>query len=413
MSSRRVVVVHAVRTPWRRRGGALSAIPAAELGAIALREVVLRAGLRPAAVEGVVVGSARSSGALAAEVALRADMATPASSAAMGAASGERAIAEAAAAIRLGQAAVTVAVGVETPSEIVVGMSQPLREAVANTVLAERAIDKVRGWAGLKATDLRPASASPRDPVTGETVAVAAEALAQRLGLDRDAQDRFAIRSHNRAVEAARAGRGTDRVIGVPIPPDATLVERDDGPRAGLSLHALADEPPLCSSDAEARVPGSVGTVTASNLADPADGAAALLLADAEDAARRSWPVMGEIVDARFAVDDPFERPFLAGATALLDLLQAHHLEPSELAAVELVEPAAALVLGAIARLPGLDVQRVNRWGGNIAFGRPAGATGPRMVMTALDRLEDEGGQLAAVASGAEAGQGAALLLKR
>jgi acetyl-CoA acyltransferase len=410
---RRVVVVQAVRTPWCRRGGALSAVAAAELGAIALREVVLRAGLRPEAVEGVVVGSARSSGALAAEVALRADMATPASSAAMGAASGERAIAEAVAAIRLGPAAVTVAVGVETPSEIVVGMSQPLREAVANTVLAERAIDKMRGWAGLKAMDLRPASASARDPVTGESVEVAAEGLAQRLGLDRDAQDRYAIRSHSRAVEAQKAGHGSDRVIVVPTPPDATLVERDDGPRPGLTLHALAEEPPLCAADDEARVPASVGTVTASNVAEPADGAAALLLADADMAAREGWSVMGEIVDVRFAVDDPFERPFLAGATALLELLDARRLDPAELAAVEMVEPAAALVLGAVDRLAGLDVQRVNRWGGNIAFGRPAGANGPRLVMTALDRLEDEGGQLAAVASGAEAGQGAALLLKR
>lgn len=415
MTGRRVVVIEAVRTPWCRRGGALSALPASELGAIALREVVLRAGLRPEVVDAVIVGSERSgsTGSLAADIALRADMAVPAHSVSMGAASGERAVAAAVSAVMLGHAQVTVVVGVETPSEIVVGMSQPLREAVATTVLADRAIDKVRAWAGIKAGDLRPAAAASRDPVTGETVAVAAEALAQRLGISRDAQDRFAVRSHTRACEAARAGHGTDRLIVVPTPPEAILVERDDGPREGLTLHGLADAPPLCRSDPSARVMDAVGTVTEANIAEPADGAAALLVVDADRAAREDWRVLGEIVDVRFAVDDPFARPYLAGAEALLRLLAGHGLTAAELAVLEIDEPAAALALGAIERLAGVAMGRVNRWGGNIALGRPAGASGLRLVMTALDRLGDEGGELAAVAGGSEAGQGAALLLKR
>ncbi len=412
---RRVVVVEAVRTPWCRRGGALSAVPAAELGALALREVVLRAGLRPDVVDAVIVGSERSgtTGSLAAEVALRADMAAPAHSVSMGAATGERAVASAASAVMLGQAEVAVVVGVETPSEILLGISQPLREAVATTVLADRAIDKVRAWTGIKPSDLRPAAPALRDPVTGDTVAVAAEALAQRLGIARDAQDRYAIRSHTRACEAAAAGRFADRLIVVPTPPDAVLVDRDDGPREGLTLHGLADAPPLSRHDPGARVVDAIATVTEANIAEPADGAAALLVADADRAAREDWRVLGEIVDVRFAVDDPFARPYLAGAEALLRLLAARGIAADELAVLEIEEPAAALALAAIERLPGVAMASVNRWGGNIALGRPAGASGLRLVMTALDRLGEEEGELAAVAGGSEAGQGAALLLRR
>lgn len=409
-----VVIVDAVRTAWCRRGGALSAMPAAALAATLVGELLLRSGVSRAAVDRLVVGSARSgaSGMLAAEVSLRAGLTAPAHCVAMGDISSERALADAAATIVSGRAKLTIAVGVETPSELHLGLSQPLREAVASSRSAQGASERLRAWAGLRPRDLRPDQpAVLEDPVTRESVAAAAEAVAARYGIDRASQDRFAARSH----AGAHTHQAARRPVPVPAPAlhGVRIIEHDDGPDPGATTHRLARATLLAASDPTLRVPQSIATATAQNVAGPADGAAALLLTSRAHADEQGWPVLAGLAAIRFVVDDPFDRPRLAGAKALLQLCDEYTISPSALQVVELAEPAAALTLATIAAVPGLPNDAVNRHGGAIALGNPAGAGGLRMVMTAVERLGLASGNHALVASGAEAGMGAAVLIVR
>ncbi len=411
----RIAVVQTVRTPWSPRGGGLSGMSAAALGAVAIRDLLLRASVLPDVVDLVVVGSARSgtSGSLGAEVAFRAGMEAVAPSVSMGDVSGERAVAEACRAILGGDVDTAVAVGVETPSDLQLGLSGPLREAVMGTRRGETAADKLRAWAGVKATDLRPTAAVLRDPITDQSLAAAAEAVALRFGLERAEQDAYAARSHARA--ARRMREGADDVTPVPAPAGAgvMVLERDEGPRAEFTAQSLARRPVLAKAGAALSVPAAIATVTAGNLAAQADGAAAVLLTRPELARSRGWTVLGEIDGAQFAAVDPFEAPRLGGAAALKRLLDEKGERLAELQVVEASEPGAAFVLAMQAILPALQPEAINRWGGSIALGRCSGGSRVRLLGTAFRRLQAAGLETAAVVGSGAAGHGAALLLRR
>lgn len=414
MMGGRIAVVDAVRTPWSPRGGGLSGMSAAALGAVAVRELLLRAAVLPEVVDLVVVGSARSgtTGSLGAEVAFRADMDAVAPSVSMGDVSGERAIAEACRAILVGDIDTAVAVGVETPSDLQLGLSAPLREAVMGTRRGETAGDKLRAWAGVKATDLRPTANELRDPITGQTLGAAAEAVALRFGLDRAAQDAYAARSHTRAHRRAHAG--APEVVPVPAPAGAgvMVVERDEGPRAEVTAQSLARHPTLAKAGSALCVPASIATVTAGNLAAGADGAAAVLLTRPSLARSRGWTILAEVDGARFATSDPFAAPRLGGAAALRRLLDEKGESLRDIAVVEASEPAAAFTLALLASLPEIDPDVLNRWGGSIALGRCSGGSGVRLLGTAARRMGAAGVDKAVVVGSGAAGHGAALLLR-
>ncbi len=417
MMGGRIAVVDAVRTPWSPRGGGLSGMSAASLGAVAVRELLLRAAVLPEVVDLVVVGSARSgtSGSLGAEVAFRAGMDAVAPSVSMGDVSGERAIAEACRAILVGDIDTAVAVGVETPSDLQIGFSAPLREAVMGTRRGETAGDKLRAWAGVKATDLRPTAtaAELRDPITEQTLAAAAEAVALRFGLDRAAQDAYAVRSHARAFRRAREGAA--EVVPVPAPAGAgvIVVERDEGPRAEVTAQSLARRAPLAKPGAALSVPATIATVTTGNLSTQADGAAAVLLTRPDLARSRGWTVLAEVDGARFATADPFGSPRLGGAVALGRLLEEKQERLEHIAVVEASEPAASFALALLASLPELDPNVLNRWGGSIALGRCSGGSGVRLLGTAIRRMHAAGVDKAVVIGSGAAGHGASLLVRR
>ena len=415
MMGGRVAVVEAARTPWSPRGGGLSGMSAAALGAVSVRELLLRAAVLPEVVDLVVVGSARSgtSGSLGAEVAFRAGVEAVAPSVSMGAVSGERAIAEACRAILVGDIDTAVAVGLETPSDRQVGLSAPLREAVMGTRRGETAGDKLRAWAGVRATDLRPTTAELRDPISQQTLAAAAESVALRFALDRDAQDAYAIRSHTRAHR--RSQDGAPEVVSVPAPAGAgvMVVERDEGPRPEATAQSLARRASVVRGEADFSVPEAIATVTHANLSTPADGAAAVLLTRPDLAASRGWPVLAEIDGARFAAANPFASPRLGGVSALRRLLDEKGESVSDFAVVEASEPAAAFVLALLASLPDLDPEAVNRWGGSIALGRCSGGSGVRLLGTAVRRMAAAGVEKSLVIGSGAAGHGAALLLRR
>lgn len=413
MMGGRIAVVDVARTPWSPRGGGLSGMSAAALGAVAVREMLLRAAVLPDVVDLVVVGSARSgtSGSLGAEVAFRAGIEAVAPSVSMGDVSGERAVAEACRAILVGDIDTAVAVGVETPSDLQVGLSAPLREAVMGTRRGETASEKLRAWAGVRATDLRPTTAELRDPITEQTLAAAAETVALRFGLERDAQDAYAVRSHARAF---RWGREYE-VVPVPAPAGAgvMVVERDEGPHPEPTAQSLIRRAPLAKVGAGFSVPPGIATVTTGNLSVQADGAAAVLLTRPELARSRGWPVLATVDGARFASGDPFASPRLGGVAAAQRLLDEKGETVDDFAVVEASEPAASFALALLTSLPELDPEALNRWGGSVALGRCSGGSGIRLLGTAVRRMTAAGASKSLVVGSGAAGHGAALLLRR
>lgn len=412
--SKPVAVLAAVRTPWSLRGGAMASVSAAELGAIAAREVMFTAGIRPSQVEALVVGMAspsHSSSDLPRDVGLRAELACPAHAVGMGWISAERALSTAVDGIVSGRTGMIAVVGVETPSDSAVKMSRALRETLTEIRRAQTNADAVRALASLRPADLALSFPRSVDPATGASPSTGAEVLAKRHGIERPEQDRYAARSHARAIEASRR-TPSDWVVPVPVrgPLRVQVVQHDDGPKGSVSAQSLGQLDPLPPDDPHSAVTQWLATVTPGNAAPEADGAAAVLLADLQQARQRRWPILGTIEEHGFVAVDPVRDPIMGQVGAARALLQRCETEPGDLQVVELHEAFAVQVLATIAEL-GLQPQAVNRWGGSIALGHPAGATGLRLVATALLRMHADKTPRALVASSALGGQGFAAML--
>lgn len=415
--SRDVVVVAAVRTPWCRRGGALASLGAGELGAAAVREVMLSAGIRPKFVDTLVLGAAappRTAGDVAREVGLRSELGCPAHAVSMGSISGERAVCTAVDAVATGRSEVVVAAGVETPSDVAVSMTRSMREAIVEARRAHGVSDKVRALAGLDTSDLKFALSRESDPVAGMSPVAGAEILSKRFDFDRSEQDRYAARSHAKALDAARRGRRGGTVVPVPVPGTLAveIVEMDDGPRADVDPKKLSNLATLPSGEEASVVTERLATVTSGNAAGGFDGAAALVVTSAERAEAEGWKPIGTIVDHRFVAVDPYKRPLLGAVDAVRTLLEANDRGVDDCSVVELHEGYAVSVLATVTEL-GLDPRRVNTNGGSLAFGHPAGATGIRLVATAFERMRDDEAGCGLVATSGDGSQGCAILLKR
>ena len=409
-----VAVLAAVRTPWCLRGGAMASVPAADLGAVVAREVLLTAAIRPEQVQALVVGVASQSqaaGDLARDIGLRSELQCPAHAVSMGWISGERALATAVDAIVSGRSELVAAVGVETPSDTAVKMTRGLREALTEVRRAKGTADAVRALASLRPADLALTFARPIDPATGDSPTAGAEILAKRYEIDRPEQDRYALRSHVRTVEWSRR-RDLGWVVPVPVPGPlgVQIVQHDEGPEPELRMRDLEQLQPLPPIDPAFSVTQRLATVTAGNAAAEADGAAAVLLGDLETARENGWPIRAVVQSHRFATVDPYQDPLMGAAAAIEALVAEAELQPAAVPVLELHEAFAVQVLATIRRV-GLDPEAVNRWGGSIALGHPAGATGLRLAATAVERMRTDRAKQAVVAGSGLGGQGAAILL--
>jgi acetyl-CoA acetyltransferase family protein len=233
-----------------------------------------------------------------------------------------------------------------------------------------------------------------------------AENVATEFKIEREAQDRMALASQQRAVAAQQAGHLAREITGVSIAQkkgDALIVDQDEHPR-DTSLEALAKLKPIVRPD---------GTVTAGNASGVNDGSCALLLADEATAARNGLTPRARVVG--MATTGVAPRIMGIGpAPATQRVLAQTGLSLAQLDVIELNEAFAAQGL-AVLRLLGLpdDDARVNAWGGAIALGHPLGASGARLATTAVNRLHATGGRYALCTMCIGVGQGIALILER
>ncbi len=394
-------ICDAIRTPFGRYGGALSRVRTDDLGAIPLKALMERnPGVDWAALTDVLYGCANQAGEDNRNVAHMASLLAGLPLQVPGATinrlcgSGLDAVGTAARAIKAGEAGLMIAGGVESMSRAPFVM--PKAESAFSR--ANAVYDTTIGW--------RFINKRLKETYGVDSMPETAENVAQEFHIEREAQDRMALRSQQSAAAAQKAGHLAREIVPVTIPQkkgDAIVVSQDEHPRE-TSLEALARLKGVVRPD---------GTVTAGNASGVNDGACALLLADEASAARHGLTPRARVVGMAVAGVAPRIMGF--GPTpATLKVLAQTGITLEQLDVIELNEAFAAQGL-AVLRALGLqdDDARVNAWGGAIALGHPLGASGARLATTAVNRLHATGGRYALCTMCIGVGQGIAVVLER
>jgi acetyl-CoA C-acetyltransferase len=368
-----VYILSAARTPIGKFGGGLSTVPATELGATAIRAAVERAGIAPERVDEAIMGQVIQAGAgqaPARQAALKAGLPESVSATTINkvCGSGLKAVMLGAASIRAGDADVIVAGGMENMNlgPYLLPQARTGYRLGNGTIVDSTVHDGL--WC------------SSCDVHMG----IHAERVAAKHDVTRQAQDEFALRSHQRALVAIDEGRFRDEIVAVQVPGRKgalTTVDTDEGPRSDTTLEALAKLNPAFQPDG--------GTVTAGNAPGITDGAAALVLAS-ESALNGGQPMarITGYAQADVAPEWLFEAP-IHGVKRLLDKLD---IRLDEFDLIEINEAFAAQVL-ADGNALGFDWDKVNVNGGAIALGHPIGASGARVLTTLLYELRRRGGR--------------------
>jgi acetyl-CoA acyltransferase len=369
-----VVIVDAIRSPMGRGkpGGALSTLHPAELLGQVLTALLDRNGLDPATVDDVLIGCVTQAGEQANGIGRMAWLAAglpvevPAATIERKCGSGQQAIVFAAQAIASGMQDIVIAGGVESMSRVPMGAAKIGQDGYGDALR--------RRFPAL----------APQG--------IAAERVAQKYGIDREAMDAYSVRSHQRAAATADDG-GFDAEI-VPIGlPDGSTVDADETIRPDSSTERLAQLSPAFAAEPYlSQFADITWGVTAGNSSQLTDGASAVLVMSRRRAEELGLKPRASLIDAVVRGDDP-ELMLTAPIPATQRLLARIGIDASDVDAYEVNEAFAAVPL-AWAQAFDVDQERLNPRGGAIALGHPLGASGSRLFTTLLNHLEQTGGQI-------------------
>jgi acetyl-CoA acetyltransferase family protein len=332
-------------------------------------------------------------------------------------------VTQAAARISSGAVKSVVAVGVDSMSNVPLLFKKRFGEKLLQLSKAKSAGQKLAGIAKFRPSDFAPLiglKLGLTDPVSDLMMGDTAEKLAREYGISRDDQDQFSVRSHKKAVAAWKDGRLSDETMTLYPQPKSEPLGQDIGPRDGQNMAALGKMKPYFDR--------KWGSVTIGNSCGITDGAAALLLMEAEHAKSLGLQPIGRIRSAEFAGCDP-SRMGLGPVYSSAKALKSAGMTMDDVDLVELNEAFAAQVLAclqgfenppedcsdsdAASRLRAIDDDKLNVNGGAIALGHPVGATGARLILTLLGELKrrDQNVGLATLCIGG--GQGGAAIIER
>lgn len=389
-----VVIASAVRTPVGAFGGSLKDIPAVDLGALVIKEAVKRAGIKPEAVDEVLMGNVVQAGLgqnVARQCTLKAGLPeeVPAMTINMVCGSGLRTVSLAAQLIIAGDADVVVAGGTENMSQ-------------GPYVLKNARWGQRMGDGKLIDSMINDALT---DAFSGIHMGITAENIAEKWGITREDQDKFALSSQNKAEAAIKSGRFADEIVSVEIPQrkgEPKIFDTDEFPRFGTTIEALSKLKPAFKKE---------GTVTAGNASGINDGAAALVIMSADKAKELGVKPIAKIVSYGSKGLDPSIMgygPFHATKRALDKI----NMKVEELDLIESNEAFAAQSI-AVARDLKFDMNKVNVNGGAIAIGHPVGASGARILVSLLYEMEKRDAKKGLATLCIGGGMGTALVVER
>ncbi|TQJ30824.1 acetyl-CoA C-acetyltransferase [Microbacterium sp. SLBN-146] len=394
MNTDDVVIIAAARTPQGRLRGQLSSLTAPQLGSLAIKGALEKGGIPASAVDAVLVGQVLAAGSGQ----------NPARQASIGAGigwdvhagsinkvclSGLTAIIDGARMLRLGDATVVVAAGMESMTR------------APHLLMGSR-----EGWSygSVEVLD-HMAYDGLTDVYDAESMGASTERHNERFEITREMQDAVAARSHQRAAAAHDAGLFEAEIVPVEIPQrkgDPIVVTKDEGVRPETTVETLAGLRPAFAKD---------GSITAGNASQISDGASAVVLTTRAHADENGWEILA-VVGASGQVAGPDNSLHAQPARAIEKALAKQGIAAGDLDIVEINEAFGAVVARSQREL-GLSDDVVNPHGGGIAIGHPIGASGNRLVVHAVHELVRRGGGTAAVALCGGGGQGDALILTR
>jgi acetyl-CoA C-acetyltransferase len=380
----RTVVVSAVRTPFGKLGGGLKDTRATELGAIAIRAGLERIGLVGKEVDYVIMGQVLQAGAgqapaRQAAVGAGLPIEVPADTINKVCASSIRAVEIADSMIRAGDVEVVVTGGMESMSNA----PYALPKARFGYKMGDATLLDLMIWDGLRST------------FDEQHMVQQAARVARELGISREEQDRWALRSHQRAARAQDSGFFADEIVPVGD------VAADEGVRRDTSLEKLASLAPVLDPE---------GTITAGNAPGVNDGASCVVVCSEEFAKRRGLQPLATVVAQGYVADEfawLARTPASAGAKAL----EKAGKSIADVKRVEVNEAFSSVALNSV-RMLGADPETANVNGGAVALGHPIGASGGRILGTMIHELRRNGGGLGLAAICSGGGQGDALLIE-
>lgn len=422
----RAVVVAGARTPFVKAFGELTKVDTIALGVAAARGLLKKTGLSHRDVQSIVWGGViLPSGApnVAREIALdlRLDPACEGMTVTRACASGLQAVTLAAAAIERGEADVVIAGGSDSTSNAEIKLPQKVVHALAPVALGKPTPADYLGVLAqlLPLSEILPQRPRIAERTTGEVMGEAAEKMARRNEIAREAQDAFAARSHQRAAAAIASGRLAEEIVPVETP-DGRWVHTDNLVRADTTVEKLAKLRPVFAKD---------GTLTAGNSSALTDGGAAVLLMREEKARALGLVPLAAFSSWSYVGVDPADQLLMGPALAMPQALERAGLSLADVDLVDMHEAFAAQVLSILKMLASkpfaehrlgrgaavgeVDPARLNVHGGSLALGHPFGATGARMVTTMAHELRRTGKQHALLGICAAGGLGAAAVLER
>ncbi|MBY0491099.1 MAG: acetyl-CoA C-acyltransferase FadI [Gemmatimonadaceae bacterium] len=425
-NGRRVAIVAGVRTPFARSGTALKEYTAIDLGRLAVSELVQRTSLDGATVDlltfGTVVQSVLAPN-IAREVALLPHFPKTVQAYTVGraCASANQAITDAADQIALGHADVAIAGGSESLTQVPILHSRGMSDILVAASKAKSLSQRLATLARIRPKDFVPITPAIAEPSTGESMGQSADKMAKLNGIAREAQDRFALRSHQRAAAGLADGRLTAEIVPVPVPPAYTeMLATDNGVRRDSTYEQLAALKPVFDRQ--------YGTVTAGNASPLTDGASAVLLMSEERAKALGYTPLAYIRSYAYAAVDPGEQLLQAPVLAAPVALKRAGLSLRDLDLVDMHEAFAAQVLSNLQGLASkawaeragfsepvgeVDPEKLNVLGGSLSIGHPFGATGARIVTTLCNELVRRGGQFGMLTVCAAGGMGHAMIVER
>lgn len=442
-SPRDVVIVQGTRTPFTKAGTKLKTVHPAELGRVALKQLLAQTNLDTNLIDEVIIGNTGNpvdAVNIGRVVALNAGIPqkTSAYTVHRNCASALESISNGFEKIKSGTMDVVIAGGTESMSQMPTLLPSKIQGIFDKLFLAKgpkQALPLL--WQLLKA-DLKQIKALLQgnmrdeyfpvisvmqgltDPFVGINMGQTAEILAKEWGLSREMQDQFALRSHQRAVAAMKEGRFAQEITPLYLPPEyKEVISEDIGPRDGQTIEALAKLKPFFDK--------ATGTITAGNSCPITDGAAMVLLMSREKADSLGYKPVAKICSYAFAGLEP-ERMGLGPAYATPIALKRAGLKLSDIGLVELNEAFAAQVmacqkamdsaqfaqekLGLSEKVGSISDDIINVNGGAIALGHPVGATGTRLVLTLMKEMQRRKTQFGLATLCIGGGQGGAMILE-
>ena len=414
-NGRRVAVVAGCRTPFCRSGTALKDVRAVDLARFVARELLERTNLAGADVDAVIFGQVVPSALVpnvAREVSLLPQFPKeiPAYTLNRACASSGQAVANAHDEIVSGHADVVLAGGVESLSDIPILASRRLADILVEASKARSLGARVRAFSRIRPRDLVPVSPAIAEPSTGESMGQSAEKMAKENRISREAQDRWALRSHQLAARGTDDGRLTAEVAAwFPPRPGDPVVTTDNGIRRDTSLEQMAKLKPVFDR--------RYGSVTAANSSPLTDGASAVLLMGDEKARALGFEPLSYIRSYAVAAVDPGWQLLQAPIWAVPKALERAGIQWKDLGLIEIHEAFASQVLsnlqGFAAKGWEINEDIINVMGGSIAIGHPFGATGGRLVTTLSNEMRRRDVQFGLISVCAQGGMAFAMVLER